>query len=70
MIHMYDINEDTTCENNYGGSQAHETSMIQTELPLSVCTKRWCEKQVHNYKHVGQGSLEHIIQGGSLKDKR
>jgi hypothetical protein len=39
MIHMYDINEDTTCENNYGGSQAHETSMIQTKLALSVCTK-------------------------------
>jgi hypothetical protein len=70
MIHMYDINEDTTCKNDYGGSQARETSMIQTKLPLSVCTKRWCEKQVHNYKLVRQGSLEHIMQGDSLKNKR
>jgi hypothetical protein len=70
MIHMYDINENTTCKNNYGGSQAHETIMIQTKLPLSVCTKIWCEKQVHNYKLVRQGSLEYIMQGGSLKDKR
>jgi hypothetical protein len=69
MIHMYDIDEDTTCENNYGGSQAHDTSMIQTKLPLSVCTKRWCENQVHDHKLVRQGSLEHIMQGGSLKDK-
>jgi hypothetical protein len=39
MIHMYGTNEDTTYENNYGGLQAHETSMIQTKLPLSVCKK-------------------------------
>jgi hypothetical protein len=38
MIHMYDINEDTTFANNYVGSQAHETIMIQPKLPLSVCT--------------------------------
>jgi hypothetical protein len=69
MIQMYDINEDTTCENNYGGSQAHKTSMTQPKLPLSVCTKRWCEKQVHNYKLVRQESLEHIMRG-SLKEKR
>jgi hypothetical protein len=36
---MYDINEDTTCKNDQCGSEAHETSMIQTKLPLSVCTK-------------------------------
>jgi hypothetical protein len=44
--------------------------MMQTKLPQSVCTKRWCENQVHNYKLVGKGSLEHIMQGGSLKDMR
>jgi hypothetical protein len=38
MIHMDDINEDTTCVYNYGGSQAHETSMIENKLPLCVCT--------------------------------
>jgi hypothetical protein len=70
IIHMYDINEDTTCKNNWGRSRAQETSMIQTTLPLSVCTKWLCENQVHNYKLVRQGSLEHIMQGGSLKDKR
>jgi hypothetical protein len=62
MIHMYGTNEDTTCENNYGGLQAHETSMIQTKLPLSVCTKRWCEKQVHNYKLVRKGSLAYHVR--------
>jgi hypothetical protein len=51
-------------------SQAHEISMIQTKLPISVCTKRSCENQVHNYKLVSQGSSEHIMQGGSLKEKR
>jgi hypothetical protein len=51
-------------------------SMIQPKLPLSVCTKechledKGSEKQVHNYKLEGQGSLEHIMQRGSLKDKR
>jgi hypothetical protein len=41
--------------------------MIQTNLPLSVCTKYGVQKQVHNYKLVRQGSLEYIMQGGSFK---
>jgi hypothetical protein len=49
--------------------------MIQTKLPLNVCTKGYhlqdkgSEEQVHNYKLVRLGSLEYIMQEGRLKDK-
>jgi hypothetical protein len=38
--------------------------------PPKCVDKKIVWKQVHNYKLVGQGSFEHIMQGGSLKDKR
>jgi hypothetical protein len=51
------------------GSFTRDLCPTTAKRSLSVCTKRWWEKQVHNYKLVRQGSLEQIMQGGSFKEQ-